>query len=120
MKRLSELEEADLEEQFSRSSGPGGQHVNKSDTRVQLTHRPTGMTVTVQDCRSRQKNRQIARERLLEKINQEWEKIRLERRQERERKRRRSRPRPRALKEKILKSKKQRSEVKANRKRPDY
>lgn len=118
MKRMTHLEESDLEERFSRSSGPGGQHVNKSDTRVQLTHLPSGTTVAVQDSRSREKNRQTARTRLLDKLNKQGEELHLQKQQERERKRRRSRPRPRALKEKILKSKRHRSEVKANRRPP--
>ena len=46
------LPEGDLEETFARSSGPGGQNVNKVATAVTLRHRPSGMSVTVQDSRS--------------------------------------------------------------------
>lgn len=113
------LNEEDLIEQFSRSSGPGGQHVNKTESRVQLTHRPTGLTVTVQDSRSRESNRRTARLRLAALIRERQNAVRREKQQERERQRRRSRPRPRALKEKILKSKKLRSQVKANRQKPE-
>ncbi len=58
------LPEDELEETFARSSGPGGQHVNKVSTAVTLRHRPSGLSVTVQDSRSQMRNRQLARERL--------------------------------------------------------
>src|SRR6266480_7958703 len=49
MNRDFRLKEADLEETFARSSGPGGQHVNKVSTAVTLRHRPSVVSVTVQD-----------------------------------------------------------------------
>ncbi|HEY1581802.1 MAG TPA: peptide chain release factor-like protein, partial [Chthoniobacterales bacterium] len=55
------LPEAELDESFARSSGPGGQNVNKVSTAVTLRHRPTGLSVTVQDSRSQLRNRQLAR-----------------------------------------------------------
>ena len=58
------LREQDLEEGFIRSSGPGGQHVNKTSTCVVLTHPATGVTVKVQDSRSQALNRYHARKRL--------------------------------------------------------
>lgn len=65
---LSPLREEDLRENFARSSGPGGQHVNKVSTAVTLTHLPTGVSVCVSDSRSQSMNRKIARERLAEKL----------------------------------------------------
>lgn len=58
----------DLEESFVRSSGPGGQHVNKSATCVLLIHRPTGLRVRCQSERSQALNRFLARRRLLDKV----------------------------------------------------
>ena len=66
--RKLEVRETDLEENFARSSGPGGQNLNKISTAVTLRHLPTGISVTVQDSRSQAVNRKLARERLLD----EW------------------------------------------------
>lgn len=68
--RMAELgiSEADLEERFIRSSGSGGQHVNKSATCVQLTHRPTGLEVKCMRERSQALNRFLARRELTEKV----------------------------------------------------
>ena len=60
------LREQELLESFVRSTGPGGQHVNKTSTCVVLTHPPTGVTVKVQDSRSQTLNRYHARKRICE------------------------------------------------------
>ena len=67
MKRLG-IREEDIEETFTRSSGPGGQNVNKLATCVHLRHRPSGVSVKVMRERSQALNRFLARRGLAEKI----------------------------------------------------
>jgi len=113
--RKLHISEADLEESFARSSGPGGQNVNKVSTAVTLRHLPSGISVTVQDSRSQAVNRKLARERLLDEIESVRERQRMEEIGKREKERRRKSPRPPALKKKILESKRRRGELKKQR-----
>lgn len=109
---------ADLEESFARSSGPGGQHVNKVSTAVTLRHRASGISVTVQDSRSQSANRQLARERLVDALETRRAAARQSRVDAREKRRRQNRPRPRGLKERILEGKRRRAQAKTRRSGP--
>ncbi|GAB6028838.1 hypothetical protein CHUAL_004644 [Chamberlinius hualienensis] len=67
--RVPIINDEDLEEQFVRGSGPGGQHVNKTASGVVLKHIPTGTIVKCHDTRYQPQNRKIARERLVSKLD---------------------------------------------------
>ena len=114
MRRVG-IRDVELEETFARSGGPGGQNVNKVATAVTLRHRPSGISVTVQDSRSQALNRKLARERLLDAIESARKERYMAEIAKRERERRRKSPRPPALKRKILESKRKRSELKKQR-----
>jgi peptide chain release factor len=116
MQRLG-IRDVDLTETFARSGGPGGQNVNKVSTAVTLRHRPSGISVTVQDSRSQAMNRKLARERLLDAIEQDRQAKRAAEISRHEKARRRKSPRPPGLKRRILESKRKRGELKKRRAR---
>jgi len=62
------LNNKDIEIRITKGSGPGGQHKNKVETCVIITHLPTGLKEKCQDSRSQLKNIELAKERLEEKI----------------------------------------------------
>jgi len=93
-----ELSEKDIEEKFVRSSGPGGQKVNKSSTCVHLTHCSSGLAVKMQKSRTQKLNRYYARRRLCELLEKKLlgkespEEIKLSKiRKQKDRRRRRNR-----------------------------
>ena len=114
MRRLG-VEERDLEESFIRSSGPGGQNVNKVATCVVLRHQPSGLEVRCQQERSQAVNRFLARRLLLRRL--EAERLgRLSAEAARIAKlRRQKRKRSKRAKEKMLAAKKLRAEKKSLR-----
>jgi peptide chain release factor len=122
MERMHRLgvREADLDESFVRSSGPGGQNVNKTSTAVQLVHRPSGMTVHCQEARSQGLNRFLARRLLLDRIERQRLGELSAERQRVEKIRRQKRRRSRRAKEKMLANKRHQAMKKRERSGAGY
>ena len=120
-RRLAELgiAEDDLVEKFVRSSGPGGQNVNKLNTCVFLKHRPSGIEVKMQEERSQAMNRFRARQVLADKFEAEILKRRTEAMQRIARIRKQKRRRSRRSKEKMLQEKHRLAEKKDRRRKPE-
>jgi peptide chain release factor len=68
---VPDLKAEDIDYQTLRASGPGGQHVNKTDSAVRATHRPTGLVATAQEQRSQHANRKLARLKLAMMIEEQ-------------------------------------------------
>ena len=113
------IQESDIEESFVRSSGHGGQNVNKTSTCVMLLHRPTGTQVKCQDTRHQGSNRLLARRLLLEKIESARRAKTQAEKQRIEKNRRQKRPRSRGSKERMLAAKAHRSFKKRSRGKPN-
>jgi protein subunit release factor B len=116
LRRQAGLREEDLEESFIRSSGKGGQNVNKVATCVVLVHRPSGLSVKCQRARSQGENRELARDLLAAKIVAMKAKALALREAAVEKVRRQKRTRPPRLKRAILAAKRERAETKLSRK----
>lgn len=100
------IREEDIEESFIRSSGKGGQHVNKTSTCVYLKHLPTGIEVKCQEARSQALNRYRARLLLIQKIDELIRGKESAEQQRIEKIRRQKRKRSKRSKEKMLADKK--------------
>ena len=99
----------DVEVEFFRSGGPGGQHRNKTETGVRLKHLPTGIVVTATERRSRKANLDMGWERLAERLKEFLRKPKP---------RKKTKP-TRASVARPLGEKKKRAATKETRRRPD-
>jgi len=117
--RLARLgvRDADLDEQFVRSGGHGGQNVNKVATCVVLRHAPSGIMVRCQETRTQGMNRFLARRLLCERLEERLAGAASKARQEAERIRRQKRRRSRRAKAKMLDDKRAHA-VKKDARRP--
>lgn len=111
--RLEALER-DCDIEFTRAGGPGGQHRNKVETAVRVTHRPTGIVIVAADQRSQARNRTAALERLAEKLAT----IKKQRRLERQRANRPKKKPSKAARRRRVEQKRQRGEKKRSRRKP--
>ena len=100
--------EREAEISFIKASGPGGQHRNKRETGVRLVHPPSGVEITATERRERERNRELAFERLIERL-EELNVVPVERVATRV---------PRRTKRKRLQEKRRASERRSNRKVP--
>lgn len=107
----------EVEEVFSRSSGPGGQHVNKVSTAVTLRHLPSGLSVRVSTSRSQARNRAEAIRLLAAKLEAAAAAARQSQLAEVSKDRRRKAKRSRATKRRLVESKRRRGEMKQLRKK---
>lgn len=117
MSRLG-IEEEDLHESFILGSGSGGQKINKTNSCVFLKHIPSGLQVKCQESRSREANRQLARELLCDAFEGIKRDKATAQKQAIEKNRRRNRQRSRRSKQRSVAEKRQVSEKKALRRSP--
>ncbi len=117
MERLG-IREADLEESFVRSGGPGGQNVNKVSTCVILKHAPSGLSVKAQQDRSQAMNRYYARRILCDRLDAQIHGVRSEEARRINKIKRQKRKRSKRAKDKMLQGKKIHGEKKKLRQAP--
>ena len=111
------VREEDIVESFIRSSGPGGQNVNKTSTCVYLKHLPTGIEVKCQRQRSQLLNRSLARHILLSKIEHKIQQNNLQKQSFKAKVMRRNRQKPKSIKIRILEDKRRHAQKKLVRKK---
>lgn len=111
------VREEDIIESFIRSSGPGGQNVNKTATCVYLKHLPTGLEVKCQRQRSQLLNRNLARHILLSKIENRIKQGILQKQSLKAKIMRQTRKKPKGVKLRILEQKRRHSDKKSTRKK---
>ena len=119
LKKAQELEinPYDIEEQFIRGGGKGGQKINKTSSAVRLKHVPTGIEVKCQKHREQNKNRLSAYKLLVDKIEELVKGAESEKAKKIYKIRKQKQRRSKKAKEKILELKKRRSEIKETRKK---
>jgi peptide chain release factor len=105
----------EVEEQFVRGAGAGGQKINKTSSTVRLRHGPTGVEVRCQRERSQAVNRLLAWQELVEKLEWHRAEARNAAQAERELARRRTRQKSRGQKVRMIRTKKHRAKIKAAR-----
>jgi protein subunit release factor B len=111
------VREEDIVESFIRSSGPGGQNVNKTATCVYLKHLPTGLEVKCQRQRYQLLNRNLARHILLSKIENRIKHDLLQKQSLKAKIMRQTRKKPKRIKLRILEHKRKHSEKKSTRRK---
>jgi len=119
MARLG-IREGDLDEQFIRGSGSGGQKINKTSSCVYLRHRLSGIEVKCQRERSQAMNRYFARRELCDRLEEKIRGAATARQQEAEKIRRQKRRRSRRQKARMLDDKRQHGAKKALRRSTDW
>ena len=118
-KKMHQLKifDKDIKEKFIKSSGPGGQNVNKVSTCVHLIHVPSGIEVKCQEGRTQAINRLKARYMLVRKIEEIIHLEHVQATQAREKEKRQKRKRPSSLQEEVLEAKHKLSDKKEARKK---
>ncbi|MAB76967.1 MAG: peptide chain release factor-like protein [Verrucomicrobiales bacterium] len=111
------IRDEDLQERFVLGSGSGGQKINKTSSRVYLKHLPSGLEVSCQESRSREKNREAARHRLCDLLERRSLETRQESRRQRALRRYNKRRPPKAARAVNRRNKQHRSEKKSLRRR---